>query len=60
MIVRACFPDGYVAVDHVELDIREMVELGKKTAINRKSGSSVVDGEVTSTGSRCVYETYTD
>ncbi|XP_026201128.1 uncharacterized protein DDB_G0284459 isoform X2 [Anabas testudineus] len=43
---------GYVAVDHVELDIQEMVELGKKTAINRKSVSSVVDGEATSTGSR--------
>ncbi|XP_040895595.1 arginine-glutamic acid dipeptide repeats protein isoform X2 [Toxotes jaculatrix] len=44
---------GYVAVDHVELDIKEMLELGKKTAISRKSSSSnVIEGEVTSTGSR--------
>lgn len=52
MIVRVCFPDGYIAVDQVELDIKEMVELGMKTANNRKTGSTVVDGEVTSTGSR--------
>lgn len=49
------FADGYVAVDHVELDITEMLELGKKTAITRTANSNVVDGEVTSTGSRCVF-----
>ncbi|XP_023271541.1 FYN-binding protein 1-like [Seriola lalandi dorsalis] len=44
---------GYVAVDHVELDIKEMLELGKKAAINRKSSSSnVIDGELPRTGSR--------
>ncbi|XP_067370734.1 FYN-binding protein 1 isoform X2 [Channa argus] len=36
---------GYVAVDHVELDIKEMLELGKKTAISHKANSNVVDGE---------------
>ncbi|XP_044054216.1 arginine-glutamic acid dipeptide repeats protein isoform X2 [Siniperca chuatsi] len=41
---------GYVAVDHVELDIREMLELGKKAAINRKS--NVFEVEDTNTGSR--------
>lgn len=46
-------PDGYVAVDHVELDIKEMLELGKKAAITRNS-STAVEPEVTSTGSRCV------
>ncbi|XP_030290022.1 histone-lysine N-methyltransferase 2D isoform X3 [Sparus aurata] len=42
---------GYVAVDHVELDIKEMLELGKKAAITRNS-STAVEPEVTSTGSR--------
>ncbi|XP_028443404.1 proline-rich protein 36 [Perca flavescens] len=40
---------GYIAVDHVELDIKEMLELGKKAAITRKS---VLEEEVTSTGNR--------
>lgn len=53
VIVRVCFPDGYVRVDHVELNIKEMVELGMKSTLNRKTGSAVVDGEATgSTGSR--------
>ncbi|XP_029988309.1 fibrous sheath CABYR-binding protein isoform X2 [Sphaeramia orbicularis] len=44
---------GYVAVDHVELDIKEMLELGKKAAVSRKSSSNnVIEPEVTSTGSR--------
>ncbi|XP_070688259.1 FYN-binding protein 1 [Pempheris klunzingeri] len=43
---------GYVAVDHVQLDIKEMLELGKKAAITRKSSSNVIEPEVTSTGSR--------
>lgn len=43
---------GYVAVDHVELDIKEMLELGKKAAINRNSVNNVTELEVTSTGSR--------
>ncbi|XP_031167701.1 FYN-binding protein 1 isoform X2 [Sander lucioperca] len=44
---------GYIAVDHVELDIKEMLELGKKAAITRKSGSNnVIEEEVTRTGSR--------
>ncbi|XP_036970800.1 FYN-binding protein 1 isoform X2 [Acanthopagrus latus] len=42
---------GYVAVDHVELDIKEMLELGKKAAITRNS-STAIEPEVTSTGSR--------
>ncbi|CAG5862525.1 unnamed protein product [Menidia menidia] len=41
---------GYVAVDHVELDIKEMMELGKKTA--RKSSSKIIEADVASTGSR--------
>ncbi|KAK2835818.1 hypothetical protein Q5P01_016302 [Channa striata] len=41
---------GYVAVDHVELDIKEMLELGKKTAISRKAKSNVVDGSLSSQG----------
>ncbi|KAG7513816.1 FYN-binding 2 isoform X1 [Solea senegalensis] len=43
---------GYVAVDHVELDIKEMLELGKKAATTRNTSNTVVEGEVTSTGSR--------
>lgn len=43
---------GYVGVDHVELDIKEMLELGKKAAISRKTSSNVIDVEVASTGSR--------
>ncbi|KAM4548575.1 uncharacterized protein PAE49_016771 isoform 2-T2 [Odontesthes bonariensis] len=41
---------GYVAVGHVELDIKEMLELGKKTA--RKSSSNIIEADVISTGSR--------
>ncbi|XP_018525719.1 FYN-binding protein 1 isoform X2 [Lates calcarifer] len=43
---------GYVAVDHVKLDIKEMMELGKKAATTRKTSNNVAEGEVTSTGSR--------
>ncbi|XP_063747957.1 FYN-binding protein 1 isoform X2 [Eleginops maclovinus] len=45
---------GYVAVDHVELDIKEMLELGKKAAISRRSNNNnnVVEEELTGTGSR--------
>ena len=49
-----CVPDGYIAVDHVELDIQEMLELGKKAAISRKSTNNNVEEEVKSTGSRYV------
>lgn len=39
----------------MELDIKEMLELGKKAAIIRNSNSSnVIEAEVTSTGSRYV------
>ncbi|XP_060887787.1 FYN-binding protein 1 isoform X2 [Labrus mixtus] len=31
---------GYVAVDHVELDIQEMLALGKKAAISRKTNNN--------------------
>ncbi|XP_061594065.1 FYN-binding protein 1 isoform X2 [Cololabis saira] len=41
---------GYVAVDHVELDIKEMLELGKKAG--RRSTNTLPEAEVTSTGSR--------
>ncbi|XP_028259325.1 proteoglycan 4 isoform X2 [Parambassis ranga] len=41
---------GYVAVEHVELDIKEMLELGKKAV--RKTSSNVPETDVTSTGSR--------
>ncbi|XP_076009221.1 uncharacterized protein LOC143002762 [Genypterus blacodes] len=45
---------GYVAVNHVELDIKEMLEMGKKAAIDRKQGDGkdVTDGDAISTGSR--------
>ncbi|KAG7228837.1 hypothetical protein INR49_008615 [Caranx melampygus] len=43
---------GYVAVDHVELDIKEMLELGKKAAGNRKSSNNLMEEEVPWTGSR--------
>lgn len=36
-----CASDGYVAVGHVELDIKEMMELGKKTT--RRSSSNVME-----------------
>ncbi|KAG8003423.1 FYN-binding protein 1 [Nibea albiflora] len=40
---------GYVAVDHMELDIKEMLELGKKAAHTRKSSNSnVIEAEDTS------------
>lgn len=48
------FPDGYVSVDHVELDIKEMLELGKKAANTHKSMSSAVETDMTSAGSRCM------
>ncbi|KAM6921170.1 uncharacterized protein FYW49_006958 [Xenentodon cancila] len=41
---------GYVAVDHVELDIKEMLELGKKAA--RRSTSNFPEPEVTSMANR--------
>ncbi|XP_053286216.1 FYN-binding protein 1 [Pleuronectes platessa] len=43
---------GYIAVDHLELDIKEMLELGKRAAITRNISTSIVDGEVPSTESR--------
>ncbi|KAI4829248.1 hypothetical protein KUCAC02_023304, partial [Chaenocephalus aceratus] len=47
---------GYVAVDHVELDIKEMLELGKKAAISHRGNNNnnivVAEKEVTSSGSR--------
>lgn len=47
-------PDGYVAVDHVELDIKEMLELGKKTANTSKIISNSVDVDGMATGNQCV------
>lgn len=42
-------------MDHVELDIKEMLELGKKAAITRKTSSNnVIEPEVISMGSRYV------
>ncbi|XP_042339897.1 uncharacterized protein LOC121941217 isoform X2 [Plectropomus leopardus] len=43
---------GYIAVDHVELDIKEMLELGKKAASTHKSSNNIIKEDVTSTGSR--------
>lgn len=45
-------PDGYVAVDHVELDIKEMLELGKKTANSSKIISNSVDVDSMATGNQ--------
>lgn len=47
-------PDGYVSVEHVELDIKEMLELGKKAANTHKSTSTTT--ETDSAGKRCVQE----
>lgn len=48
-------PDGYVAVDHVELEmIKEMFELGKKAANTHKSVGNAIEADVASTESRCV------
>lgn len=55
MTLRRCFLDGYIAVDHVELDIKEMLELGKRAANTHKTSSNVTEGQVTSTGRRSVY-----
>lgn len=46
--------DGYVAVDHVELDIKEMLELGKKTANTSKIISNSVDVDAMGAGNQCV------
>ncbi|XP_065812101.1 FYN-binding protein 1 isoform X2 [Labrus bergylta] len=45
---------GYVAVDHVELDIQEMLALGKKAAISRKNNNNndVTELDGTGTGNR--------
>ncbi|KAM8873724.1 uncharacterized protein AB9W97_015429 [Spinachia spinachia] len=48
---------GYIAVDYVELDIKEMVELGKKATISHMSGgtnNSVMEDKVTGSGSRAL------
>lgn len=47
--------DGYVSVEHVELDIKEMLELGKK--VNAKTLKSTRGTtERDSAGNRCVQE----
>ncbi|XP_072538637.1 uncharacterized protein [Salminus brasiliensis] len=44
---------GYISVESVELDVQEMMELGKKAkASSRPSSSVFTDPEATSTGSR--------
>lgn len=48
-------PDGYVSVEHVELDIKEMLELGKKAANTHKATSSTTT-ETDSAANRCVQE----
>lgn len=52
--LRKFLPDGYVAVDHVELDIKEMLELGKKTANTSKIISNSVDVDALATGNQWV------
>ncbi|KAJ0032240.1 hypothetical protein NQD34_002321 [Periophthalmus magnuspinnatus] len=42
---------GYVALNHVDLDIKEMMELGKKAAVSRINNTNV-EQEGTRTGSR--------
>lgn len=46
--------DGYVSVEHVELDIKEMLELGKKAANTHKSTGSTT--EMDNNRNRCVQE----
>lgn len=41
-------------MDHVELDIKEMLELGKKTANTSKVINSSVDVDTIATGNQCV------
>ena len=38
--------DGYISVDHVELDIQEMMQMGKRAATSYpdSSSNSVLDG----------------
>lgn len=48
-------PDGYVSVEHVELDIKEMLELGKKAANTHKTTTSST-AETDSAANRCVQE----
>lgn len=50
--VLVFLPDGYVSVEHVELDIKEMLELGKKAANTHKSSTTERD----SAGNRCLQE----
>ncbi|CAL1592921.1 unnamed protein product [Knipowitschia caucasica] len=52
---------GYVAVDHLDLDIKEMLELGKKAAVSRLNNTSV-EPEVPSAGAPNHYpnESFTD
>lgn len=45
-------PDGYVAVDHMKMDFKEMLELGKKAASNHKNLTGGVEMDGTSSGSR--------
>lgn len=52
--VAVFLSDGYVSVEHVELDIKEMLELGKKAANTHKSTNSTTETE--SAGNRCVQE----
>lgn len=56
---------GYVAVDHVELDIKEMLELGKRATVPRKNNRNVTELEFTSSGVRApnpfpLTESFTD
>ena len=51
--VALFLPDGYVSVEHVELDIKEMLELGKKANTHRSTSSTT---ETDSAGNRCVQE----
>lgn len=53
--VAVSLPDGHVSVEHVELDIKEMLELGKKAATIHKGISSPT--QMDSAGiNRCVQD----
>lgn len=44
-------PDGYVSVEHVELDIKEMLELGKRANVHKNTSSNA---ETDGAGNRCL------
>lgn len=52
-------PVGYIAVDFVELDIKEMMELGKKaTRMSGGTNNNLMEDEVTRWGDLLINHTH--